>query len=77
VSEKTHQVGFCDIKICAGRKLAATFDQTLEKSTGFADMGKCTDIMTFQYIRRKVIKENIRSLKSKTISSTIIIKILF
>jgi len=47
VSEKTNQVGFCNVKIRAGGKLVTAFNQTLEKGTGLADMGKSTDIVTF------------------------------
>ena len=46
VPEKTNQVGFCNVKIRAGGKLVTAFNQTLEKGTGLADMGKSTDILT-------------------------------
>ena len=47
VPEKTNQVGFCNVKIRAGGKLVTAFNQTQEKGTGLADMGKSTDIVTF------------------------------
>ena len=47
VSEKTNQVGFCNVKIRAGGKLIKAFNKTLEKGTGLSDMSKRTDIVTF------------------------------
>ena len=52
VSEKTNQVGFCNVKIRAGGKLVTAFNQSLDLGTGLADFCKSTDIVSFYHIGR-------------------------